>query len=1167
MKLRDIYQKDIFRSIEGVIKADDESHIQQEVDEYVITREILQKMDDFFKVYASSIGSSKVTSDIGVWISGFFGSGKSHLLKMLSYILEDRKINGKSVAEIFLNKIDESDFELRANLEKSAKIPAKSILFNIDQKADITSKTQADAILSVFMKVFNEMQGYYPKYGFLADFERDLDKQGLYQKFKEKYRENSGESWEKGREAIFLEIENFAKTLSQVKGISEEDASKVIDQYESKYKLSIEDFVKKVKDYIDKQPDNFRLIFCVDEMGQYISDNTKLMLNLETIAESLSTICKGQAWIVVTSQEDMETIVGDMSSKQAYDYSRIQDRFATRLNLSSANVDEVIHKRILAKKDQCKPQLENLYQKERNNFKTIFYFSEGSRQYQTYKDITHFNFTYPFVPYQFDLFQSCMRGLSRNNAFQGRHQSVGERSMLGVFQLVAQYNADKEIGKLVTFDQLFDGIRATLRGEIQSAVIHAEKNLDNPFDVKVLKALFLVKYVKEFKSTARNIVTFLVDHFEENLSELEKKVQESLNRLEDQTYVQQVTGVYEFLTDDEKDVENEIKATEVDPGSLKKFLGEIIFLDIIKDTKIRYEDNKQDYSFARKLDHQYHSKEDVLAVHFISPLCDETVNESILKAESMGRRELIIQLAEDTKLHHELGLYKKTEKYIQQTVSSALSDSIKGILRSKGEQNTQRRRDLISRVEQLITNGIFYLNGNILELNGTQAKFKIEKAFQELIKVSYPNLRMLKKTFKEEDLKSILFEPTDDLFRGDDETMSEAELELLNFIERRNAAHERVTTKNLLEHFSANTYGWYQSAILGILAMLYRRDKVEITHSGNELDKMDMLKILNNNREFPNTIIEPVKDIDKHKIQRFKDFYLAFFDEAVSEMEVKPIAARFKSRLDKEITALETWYTRQSQYPFLSVFEPILKELRHLKDKDTYWYFNNLEDFKDKLLESKNTVLDPIKQFLNSDQRKIYDEIIDFLGMQEANLGYISDQGVNILNSLRESKHPYQGNQIKEGKASLEKIKSLIHEKIEEEKQQTFSVLDEYLEKIKNNQDFSKLKPEEQNIINGLFESLKEKLPHQKYISVIRDQRQNISDSLYPSALKKIEQFNRAGKPEDERDPKKEIISLSSIKTGYYKPTIDDENDVERFIEVLKKQLIAEIKKNKKISV
>lgn len=156
MKLAEIFEKDINRHIEGVIKVDDEKNIVEEVEEYVITNEVDQRLKSFFEVYASSINTKM--SDIGVWLSGFFGSGKSHLLKIISYILENREYDNTTVGKVFLKKI--TDFELEANIKKALQLPTKVILFNIDQKAEVDMSNQnTDSLLPVFIKVFNEL-GY-----------------------------------------------------------------------------------------------------------------------------------------------------------------------------------------------------------------------------------------------------------------------------------------------------------------------------------------------------------------------------------------------------------------------------------------------------------------------------------------------------------------------------------------------------------------------------------------------------------------------------------------------------------------------------------------------------------------------------------------------------------------------------------------------------------------------------------------------------------------------------------------------------------------------------------------------------------------------------------------------------------------------------------------------
>ena len=274
---------------------------------------------------------------------------------------------------------------------------------------------------------------------------------------------------------------------------------------------------------IDQQSADFRLNFFVDEVGQYIAEHTKLMTNLQTIAESLATKCEGRAWIIVTAQEDMDTVIGDMNQQKSNDFTKIQARFKNRMKLTSQDVAEVIQKRLLAKNQEGIKPLSTLYQQQANNFKTLFDFSDKSASYRNFKDEDHFINSYPFIPYQFSLFQSAIQTLSVHNAFEGKHSSVGERSMLGVFQEVAKKISNSAIGQLATFDLMFDGIRSTLKSNIQTSILQAENNLDNPFAIRLLKILFLVKYIKEFKPTVRNLRVLLLEQFDQDIAELEKK--------------------------------------------------------------------------------------------------------------------------------------------------------------------------------------------------------------------------------------------------------------------------------------------------------------------------------------------------------------------------------------------------------------------------------------------------------------------------------------------------------------------------------------------------------------------------------------------------------------------------------------------------------------------
>ncbi len=237
---------------EGVIKADDEASLRLELEEYVITNEVEKRLEHFLDAY------NNYETANGVWISGFFGSGKSHLLKMLALVLENRQVDGVPALDIFLEKTAGNEI-LRGDLKRAVAIPSKSILFNIDQKADVISKTQVDALLSVFQKVFDEMCGYYGKQGHIAQFERDLDSRGIYTAFKDSYARIAGKPRERGREQALLEGPSIANAYAEASGADAASAEGILGKYRSDHKVSIEDFAQQVKDYIDRQGPAFRL--------------------------------------------------------------------------------------------------------------------------------------------------------------------------------------------------------------------------------------------------------------------------------------------------------------------------------------------------------------------------------------------------------------------------------------------------------------------------------------------------------------------------------------------------------------------------------------------------------------------------------------------------------------------------------------------------------------------------------------------------------------------------------------------------------------------------------------------------------------------------------------------------------------------------------------------
>ncbi len=1169
---KDLFRKNFSRPIETVIKADDTDHVYQEVDEYVITREVAKKLADFFESYNDSDNIN------GVWISGFFGSGKSHLLKILSYVLENKSLNGDHLGELFASKVYD-DPKLKGDiLSSTKKYKSESILFNIDQQAQITNKTEANAILQVFYKVFYDHLGYYGFRPFIANFEMSLDKEGKYEQFKEQFEEIYGKPWKEGRMDYPSRKVNDA-VANSCGTIFNEDPSKyenLLREYRETQVFSIEDLALKVNSYIKSKGPNFRLNFFVDEVGQYIAENTKLMLNLQTIAESLNTKCHGNSWVIVTSQEDLESLVGDDSGIQSDDFSKIQGRFRVRMPLTSANVDEVIEKRLLEKNDVGTETLIQLFRREGENLKTLLSFSETGMQFKGYRDEDDFVNKYPFIPYQFDLFQQCIKALSRHNAFQGKHQSVGERSMLGVFQEVLKNASFTGLDGLVSFDSMFEGIRASLRTEAQNSILVAENQLtDSPFALKVLKVLFLVKYYDNFKTTSRNISVLLLDSMDANPTRHHEEVEKALNLLEQQTYIQRKGEEYEFLTDTEKDIEEEIKNTKIDEIAVSQLLSELIFDGIIKDTKIKYVANNQEFDFARKIDGDLFGKDRELKIEVITPNSNNYNNHSQLASSTLADPGLmVVKLPEDKRLIMEVRMALKTDKYIMQNRSLSNDDNIIRILSEKGQQNRERKRLLENSLNGLLARATYYLAGKEHEVGtSTDGRYKVLEVAQDIIKVAYSKLELLgSANLDENQLRLIMRSGQYDLFNGNEATLSAPEREISNFIERRKLQHDRTTLIDLRDHFSKRPYGWTQLAIWCVVAQLYKRGKVEAKQDSNSLEESDFLETLNNNRLWSNTLLEPQVEFSSTQVKRLKDIYSELFDETNTATEAKDVARLFKEKIKSLESEVRGYLSQASQYPFLSSLENFATLLRKLGNMDYVDLLTKSQEFEDDLLDDKEQSLDPIRHFWNGEQKKIFDRLLQFLQGNQANFDYVDTQEKGFLAEVRENRSPYRGDLIRRAKDAMDALESRLISKIKEEKDTTIESANQRITQIQNQEGFMTLNPAEQEEILAPFREIVSRAKTQNYIANLKVDRERLG-GLYTQQLNEIGNLlAKNNPPEDgttETKPVDHFINIKEVekKVKNKKGQLNTEAEVEEYIQSLKEAMLEQIQQNKKITL
>ncbi|GHD51760.1 BREX system P-loop protein BrxC [Mycetocola manganoxydans] len=1161
MQLNEIFAKDVQRPIEGVIKADDTAHLGTEVDEYVLTNEAAKGLELLLEAYTN------YTNANGVWISGFFGSGKSHLLKMLAHLLGDvagQDFPRDRVSASFLDKAD--DAFLPALIIKADRIPAKSLLFNIDQKATLISKDQSDALLKVFVKVFDESRGYFGNQGHVARFERDLDNRGQLDEFKSAYMRVSGRDWAQGREEGVLEESNVARAYAEITGHSDGTPTNILTKYRTEYSVSIEDFADEVKAWLDKQDPSFRLNFFVDEVGQFIGSNTHLMLNLQTIAESLNTKCQGRAWIFVTSQEDMDKVVGDRTKQQGNDFSKIQARFKTRMKLTSADVEEVIRKRLLEKSIKGAEELRVIYAAESANFKTLFDFVDGAKSYRNYTDEDHFIGTYPFVSYQFPLFQAAIEGISDHNVFEGRNSSVGERSMLGVVQQVAKDIGDVKVGRLATFDHMFAGIRSSLKSAAQRSIDVAERNLDDELAVRILKALFLVKYVDSFQATARNLTVLMYDRFGLDLPALSKRVQEALAKLETQTYVQRNGTVYNYLTNEEQVIEEEIKNVDIDASEVSGRLVKIL-QEIMRATKLRYAKNGQDFAFGYKLDDQVYGQQRELSVHFITPEYPYGPVET--RMHSAGKDELRVILEPDERVLSDLRLLIKTEKYTKRKQTTSLSAIEDQILRSKAAQNVEREKELVERVRRAVGKAELVINAADVISGAQDAVARVTDGFQDLVARTYTQLSLLGgMSYSEQQITGFANPgPVGLIEDASVSTLAVPGEEVLSYVLRRDRLAEQVTVKSIVDTFQAKPYGWDLASIEVVIAWLVGASKVTLSVDSNALRRSEVTAALRNTQKHAHIVVAPQKIFDERKVAAFRAFCTQFFDEATPIKDSLELARHGRDMLRSKLDELKA-LAIGSKYPFVGQLDAPIALLEQTVGKPNEWYLSEFA-LGDELLDAKESVMDPIQAFLSGGQRAIYEDAAELLRSNVSNLGYLAPRSDEQITTLLDDPQAFRGNRMAQLKRAADALRTSIDTALTANRAAAMAEIESRKSALLASIMYLNATEEAQQRVIRAIDQVIARIGGERQIALIRELGNGFEQTVYPALL---DQLAAAARPDDEGDdpviaPVKQTVSVKTISAAGVNGVLETANDVDRYVAALRAALINTLNEGKRIAL
>lgn len=1167
MGMRDLYAKDIFRSIDGVIKADDVSKVVSEVDEYVMTSEIRGGLSRIVDAWNQVDAPSN-----GVWIAGFFGSGKSHLLKMLSYLLGEQAgkqpVTREDVERAFEQKVA-GDETIIADLKRSLHTPTRAVLFNIDAKDNKSTRERGSAMIEVFYKVYFEARGLYWSDLDVGAFERYLDDRGEFARFRAAYNEVDGRTWEEARAETYFVEDQISKAMSRL-GYQ---VAQPLQSAHQQLNLSAEAFAQDVASWLDRQGPHQRIAFFVDEVGQFIGDDSQLMLNLQTVTEQLATHCRGRAWVFVTSQEELSGITAQMNERRSTDFSKIQGRFAIKVSLSTEEVTDVIVRRLLTKSEEGAFELDAMWQRLGAGFPSMFRFPEGTKKYDNYLTRDSFVAKYPFVDYQFEMFTQAMRGLSDNDLFTGRHSSVGARSLLGVCQQIAQELTDDELGTVASFDRFYDGIAAMLKSDVKDNIGRAaqDSRTRDPFTMSVLKVLLLVRYVDSFQAYPRNIAVLLRRSLDQDATDLETRVERALRILSDQVYVQrQADGTFAYMTNEEKEVRREISQIIVQSPDVTNLLRTDIRRHVgTSATSFVYPGTNRRMGVSLFVDGRREQAEP-LVISVFTP--QSSLDEEGIRHESVVRHDtLSLGLDISSEILEDVRVFCQTEEYVKRQAGAASGLRKHIILRHK-EDNEQRRQLIGEAVKDALMRASLFVDGQEVKTGTAKTPVDvIELGLTRLAQQVYPRIEDAKPlaNLKDGQIASFLRDQEDatlDIEPGVDIAQRLAS-ECAQWVEQARVLNgQNVFVKNTIEYYGQVPFGWDKNAVLAIVATALRLELLEALENDRPLARTELEGAMRDVNRQGRVLLQKKKHLDRAALADFQRFVGQFAprespQDGPSRVRAVEVKAAEWVKLLKGYRS--DWYSFDDEVAeALDLLTP-LTTTQHTEEE---MLAPQIRGGFDDLIEIVDEFLMPYREFVEEHEQDVRDALAEADSLSFFELTEDGKQAIDELRKLAGDLRLYVRTQ--EIAPLVRRIDAARRALVQAQRDKVLRRIDEAVAGIRGSAEFKAASEEARLRVDAVMERLCAavnsvlKPGHAEEIGRQLDQR---VDDLYAALIASATPAEHPD-PDEATEPTKRptIVRLADLlpKTNGLLSTPDQVNE---YIERVREQMLAAVNDGKQL--
>ena len=1010
MQLQDLYIKSINRPVNPAVSATkfDKDTIDIEIKEYVFTDEILNGL---YRIL-NAIKNNKPYDHVGIWIDGYYGSGKSHFLKYLDYCItsETRDL----ALERLLDAVKEIDpFDGKHNLQfefsqiqdiaswlKTATID--TCIFNLETSYNAATDKKK-AFLQVFWDEFNGKRGLNKFNLTLAQLlEKPLMERGLLEQFKEVIADMGGD-WNNPSEAADLVDQALEMVVDTACELNPQfDRNSLYNHIDKRdYAISIERFGMELADYIKDKGEDYRLILLADEVSQFINKERDRYLNLQEIITKLSEACNNQVWVACTAQQDLSEIMDDCNIGEEKDKEgKIKGRFEVKVSLKGTQPEVITQKRILEKKPEVKTDLAAMYEQQQGAFSLQFKLPNAYKSYDTETDFIDF---YPFVPYQFKLIMQVFDSFLVLG-YVAKEVKGNERSIIKVIHATAKApnNAQAEVGKFVSFDELYnnmfeEGLQARGQKAVDNAIRIARTYTDPKLAVRVANVLFMVCNISQtdqlvFPATLDNITTLLINDMTTPRLNLKNEVEKVVDFLCDNNIIRREQGrqgapdFFSFYSEEEMKVAELIKSQTADnnlqAGELKE-----IFNRYLKGLKNKEQYKTRSFAVGMTINQRnYLSNNPDVVLEFMMDDDYDTPEQLALQNQT-NRLVYYVgpQFRANARLRNNFYWYCKVQSYM--IANPATSDENAAVREEFKKRASEVMTGIIEREFQKILDTCPLVSGlsviDDVELGNKKGNDRYLAAIEKHLSGIYTKAGLvdLPQIPRNSDkLKTAILRPVNPGdYEGLNDSLTEAEHEVEIYL---NKQYEELNVGDVVAKFSKAPFGWDGICTLYVVNELVRRHKRDYSYSNNPNVEVSIVanRLLSETNKFT---IRPAVTISSDSTQLFR-----LSREKENVRSVENVVARYK-QLYKDIAA----------YSFSAPLDEMVTLLEGwLAERDPLKYFRRVIDEQ----QQARTLFDTCKEVVQfvQDQMGNYKDVLRFVRDNRDNFSFVPVELHEIVTQL-----------------------------------------------------------------------------------------------------------------------------------------------------------------------